>query len=212
MLKLGRIASISRFYGPFIGQKLRLVGSGINHRFYGEYHPRFDELSGILRCFVVHIWFLVESNSDSVSCILTNYSVSMPFRVSGNLVSDISEPIPWVDFLESDFKARPCHIYQVSPSFRYFSDREHSRSVPEILIHDGGHIDIDDITFFENFLLGGDSVTYDIIGGYAGVSRISMVPDARRNPAIVEDVGIANLIELLGGDPWFYIGFYHSQN
>lgn len=45
MLKLGGIASILGLDGPFVRHEFGLVGSGIDHGFYGEYHPRFDELS-----------------------------------------------------------------------------------------------------------------------------------------------------------------------
>ena len=106
----------------------------------------------------------MELDSDTMTCIITYYSVSMSFGMLGDLVPDIPETVSGIDLLDPDFEARPRHIDELLSRLGGLSDYEHLGSIPEVFVHDGGNIHIDDITLLEYLLLGRDSMTYDVIG------------------------------------------------
>lgn len=220
MLKLCGIASVPGLHGPSIIEKLGLMRSGIDHRLYREDHACFHKLSRIPWRLMIDIGFLVELDTGAVSCIFTHNSVSMPFRMTCDLVSYVPETVSRVDLFDTDLETRPGHIDEFFSGLRRFSDYVHPGSIPDISAQNRSDVNIQNITFLKNLFRRGESVTYDIVERDTGILRISalapaiipFVVDASRNPSVFQYECITDLIEFIGGDARLYVVTDHIED
>lgn len=177
MFELGREFIIESLHGPLVFEKFRLVGSFVDHRLYREDHARFHDSSSIFRGLMIDIGFFVELDPDTMPRVFSYDSVALFLGVFRYRESDISYKIPRPYFVDSEMETILGYFNDFLGSGTYFSDDIHLRSIAVVSIEDNRDVDIQDISFPEEFMLIGDSMTDSIIQGDAGIFRISMIAD-----------------------------------
>lgn len=104
--------------------------------------------------------------------------------------------------------------------WRDFTDRKHARCIPEVSVDDRRHINIQNITIFQDLIAPRNPVTDDTIQGDTGKTRISalspaiisLIVNTCGSPTIADRELIHNRIELLCGDTCFHIRPDHIED
>ena len=77
---------------------------------------------------------------------------------------------------------------------------------------DDSDININDVTVFE-FLVAGYPVTNNVVNRGTDRFREALVVQGRRYGLLfIDDIIMANIVQIAGRDAWFDMSFYHLQN
>lgn len=206
---------------PIIFIELSRVFSEIDHWFDREYHPWKHFWSTISLCLVINVWFFVELYSDAMSCIFSHDWAPFIFHIFCDLISDISEEIPRPYLSNSDFPCFFRYIDDLLCFLIYSSDSVHTTRITKISIYDRRHIDIENISYFEDFITFWNTMTYNIIErdtctlliGSCSLSPLvatKIINTCWYSP-ILEDERIHDIIELECRNPSFHILSDHIE-
>lgn len=206
MFKLCREGTILRTYRPTIDRvKFGLIASDIDHGFYRKYHPGHDRMSRIFWSSVIDDGFVfVKEDPNAMAGILSYDTVPQRLSECSDGMSDISGLISGSDLRYPHIETRFCYIYETLSFWRDSADRIHPRRIPKVSIYDGSHVDIEDITVFQDLIFSRNPMTDDVIERDTVVSRIpsfspfiiSEIVDTCRVTASPDHDLIGDLVEL----------------
>jgi hypothetical protein len=132
---------------------------------------------------MVYIWLFMKLYSYSMSCIFPYDRISLRFDIFRYLISDITEVITRAYLLDPDL---PCALGHSDELFGFwvdFADCVHPTRISEVSTDHTRDVDIEDISFFEDFFCARDAMTDNIVDRYTGTARISSLP-----PLIVPEI------------------------
>ena len=193
----------------------RLILSEVDHGFDREYHPWSYLGSGSFLRSVKNMRILMELHSDSVSGVVSDNRASFFFfSILRDRIPDISEVRSWTYLCDPDLERSSCDIDHFPRLRRDRADTIHPRSISEVPIDDRCHIDIEDISVFQDLVLPGNSMTDHAIERDTGKTRIaslspyiiSFIVDTCGCPAISDRELIHDRIEFFGRYSCLHIG------
>ena len=123
----------------------------------------------------------MEFQSYTMSSNLFYHRITLAHGIHMNRMSHISQRFPWLHFHQSHLNGFFCHLYQTFLIRTHFPDTKHSGCIRKITVVDGRHIHIDNISFFQNLLLIGNTMADDIISGRTHALRKALIIQRRRN-------------------------------
>ena len=105
----------------------------------------------------------MEPHSHTMTGIVAYDAVSESLSVFRYLIADIPEEIARTHLVDTD---EPCALRHIDEGlcFRvYCTYGVHARGITEVSLHDGGDVDIEDISLFQYLIRTGDTMTDDVI-------------------------------------------------
>jgi hypothetical protein len=153
----------------------------------------------------------VEAFADAMSTVFTDDREIVRFGMLLDNMPDITQVGAWPYQLDTQFHAFMGNLADTFCANRWLTDVKHFAGIAVITIFYDGDIDIDDIAFLQ-FLLTGDAVAYLVVNRSADRFRKTVIIQRRRDGLLhVDDVVMANLVQLIGGYAGFYMGSNHLK-
>ncbi len=103
-------------------------------------------------------------------------------------------------------------VHQALREHAGFADEVHAARVAVPAVLDHGHVDVDDVAVLE-LLVARNAVAHDVVHRGAHRLRVAVIADVGGNRLLhVDDVIVAQLVELVGGDAGLHVGRDHAQH
>ena len=143
----------------------------INHRFYGERHTRHQQHTRTLLAIMFHIRLFVKLEPYPMSAQIPDHRASVLVGMFGNSVTQVTDKDVWFGtYLLANLQTFPGNIDQSLTLWSCLANDEHSAGIGIIAIQNGGTIHIDDITFLQDVVFAGNTMTDHIVdAGAAGI-------------------------------------------
>jgi hypothetical protein len=104
------------------------------------------------------------------------------------------------------------HLHQPLRLHRGLAHEEHLAGIAVVAVLDDGDVDVDDVAFLE-FFVARDAMAHLVVHRGADGAREALVVERRRDGLLlVDDIIVAQLVELAGGDPGLDVRPYHAQH
>ena len=211
MFPLGRQAAVFGDDGPIVIEHFNLAFAGIDHGLDGEGHARFNDDARARAAVVQHLWFLVEDFADAVATVFTHDGKVVGLGVLLDGVADVTEVDAGFDHLDAQFHAFVADAHQSLGENAGLADEEHFAGVAVVAVFDDGDVDIDDVAIFQFFVTGNAVADLMIHRGADGFGEAVVVQWRRDRLLHIDGVIVADLVQLVGGDPGFDVFGDHSQ-
>ena len=177
----------------------------VDHGLDGENHAGFEFQALAFAAVVQDLRFAVEGAADAVAAKVLYDGIACVF---GNLLAGVA----YVAQCRAGFDGfDACHhggvggVYQALGDGGDFADGKHAAGVAVEAVFFDGQVDIDDIAFFEGFVVG-DAVADDVVDGCAagfGIGRVAIVQRGGIAALNVDVIIVNELVDFVGGDTGF---------
>ena len=212
MLPLGRQGAVPGDHGPAVRQHLHLAFAGVDHGFDGEAHARLqhDAVAGV--AVVQDLGILVELAADAVAAVLPHHRVVLRLHVALDGVADIAQMGAGAHLTDAEPQRFQGDAHQPFRQYRGRADEEHLAGVAVEAVLDHGDVDVDDVPLLQP-LVPGDAVTHLVIDrGADGLGETAVVERCRNRLLLVDDVVVADAVDLIGGDPRLHVRCDHLEH
>src|SRR5450830_1632277 len=212
MLPLGREGLILGDHGPAVAQGFHMPLPGVEHRFNGENHPGF-QCQPLTRIAVMQdLWFIVIDLADTMAAVLTDHTEAVTLGNALNRVTNVTQRRAGTDHANTGAHGFIRGLDQTSSLRARFADEVHAAGVAVPAILDHGNVDIDDIAVLQRLGRRNAVANHLVDRGTHGF-REAVITDITGNGLLhVDDVIVAKLIQLVGGDPRLDVGRDHGQH
>ena len=177
----------------------------VDHRLDGENHAGLQDDALSFPAVVQDLRGFVETASDAVAAKFLYDGVACVF---GNLlagVADVAQGCAGFDGGDARHHGFVGDVDQALGDGGDFSDGKHTAGVAVEAVFFDGQVDVDDVAFFERFVVG-NAVADDVVDGGAagfGVGRVAVVQGGGIAALDVDVVVVNEFVDFVGG----YAGF-----
>lgn len=213
MLILGGQAAIRGFYGPAVTLVQFYVAlAGVDHRFDGQAHARFQDFASAGAAVMQNLWVFMEAGADAVTAVLADNGVVVAFGVLLDNRTDISQVYARFDQFNTQVHALLSHLAQTLGMGGDFTDEEHLAGIAVVTILNDGDVYIKDIALLE-FFRSWDAVADHLVDRSADrLGEAVVIQRGRNRFLLVDDVVVADAVELFGGDARDDMRLDHLEN
>ena len=210
MLPLGGEGAVLGHDAPavFFGAFLDVLAAGVDHGLDGEGHA-FDQLLQRARAAVVqHLGLFVEDAANAVATELAHHAEAVAFGKLLDRVANVAKVDAGLDHHDALPHGFVGDVGQAFGSNRDFTDHEHAAGIAVPAVFDDGHVDVDDIAFFQRLVVG-DAVADLLVDRGAdgfGVGDVAATGVVQRgwNAALhLRDEVVRQLVQFVGSDTRF---------
>ena len=200
MLVLRATLTVPGHRGPPVRPGFVAPVPGVDHGLDGEHVPFLHGPDGFVLGVVRDVRGAVEQRADTVAAVALDHGAVPSGRELGHLLADVPVPRPGFHRLDAFLQALVRRHAQVLRRIVHVPDEHGLVEVTVVAVDVGGDVHVEDIPALQGPRVG-DSVADDFVD--AGAARLwkVVVVERRRVPPVRGDVGVADLVELLGGDP-----------
>ena len=145
---------------------------------------------------MLHIGFFVKSITHTVSAEITNHAEAVLVGMFGNRVSQVADKAIGMTGFDADLQTFFRHIHQLLLLRGRLANDEHSRSVGIIAVEDRRHIHVDDVAFFQDFILVGNTVTHHLVHTRTHTLGKTFIVERSRNATMLHGEGMNHLVDV----------------
>ena len=177
----------------------------VDHGLDGENHAGFEFQALAFAAVVQNLRFAVEGASDAVAAKFLHDGIACVF---GNLLAGIAHVAQCragFDGFDARHHGIVGGVYQALGDGGDFADGKHAAGVAVEAVFFDGQVDVDDVAFFEGFVVG-DAVADDVVDGCAagfGVGRVAVVQRGGITALNVDVIIVNEFVDFVGGDAGF---------
>ena len=177
----------------------------VDHGLDGENHAGFEFQAWAFAAVVQDLRFAVEGAADAVAAKFLYDGIACVF---GNLlagVAYVAQCRAGFDGFDARHHGGVGGVYQALGDGGDFADGKHAAGVAVEAVFFDGEVDIDDVAFFEGFVVG-DAVADDVVNGCAagfGVGRVAVVQRGGIAALNVDVIIVNEFVDFVGGDAGF---------
>ncbi|MNL21380.1 hypothetical protein D3C87_1426670 [compost metagenome] len=144
--------------------------------------------------------FFVEDFADTVAAELANHRETVLLGVLLDHFADVAEAAAGFDDLDRLVHAFLGDLRQTLGPDRHFADVEHAAGVAVVAVFDHGNVDIQGVAVFQGLVVR-DTMADHVVDRGADRLRVALVVERGRDGLLhVDDVVVADLVQLIGGD------------
>ena len=201
VLELSGEAAVLSADGPAVG----FVDFGfpiafVEHRFDGEAGAGTDDcFAGLQIGEVRDAWLLMETAADSVALEFAHDLVALILREAIDRAADVDDSAEGLDGVDADPHRVERRLHKPFHVRSDFADQECFRRVAVPAGDDARQVDVDDVTFSQDVIVG-DAVADDFVDAGANRVGIAVVTQARWSVAMLNRVIVGQLVDPAGGD------------
>ena len=177
----------------------------VDHGLDGENHAGFEFQALAFAAVVQDLRFAVEGAADAVAAKFLYDGVACVF---GNLlagIADVAQGRAGFDGGDARHHGFVGDVNQALGDGGDFADGKHAAGVAVEAVFFDGQVDVDDVAFFEGFVVG-DAVADDVVDGCAagfGVGRVAVVQRGGIAALNVDVIIVNEFVDFVGGDAGF---------
>ena len=177
----------------------------VDHGLDGENHAGFEFQALAFAAVVQNLRFAVEGAADAVAAKFLHNRIACVF---GNLLAGIAyvaQCRAGFDGFDARHHGIVGGVYQALGDGGDFADGKHAAGVAVEAVFFDGEVDIDDVAFFEGFVVG-DAVADDVVDGCAagfGIGRVAVVQRGGIAALNVDVIIVNEFVDFVGGDAGF---------
>ncbi len=186
--------------------------AGIDHGFHGKGHPLLQLQAGAGLPIVQDLRILVVDAADAMAAVLADHREIQGFDVFLDGVADVAQARPGLDRADAAPHGLEAHLGQALGRHRGLAHVVHAAGVAVEAVLDDGDIDIDDVAGFELAVVGDAVADHVVDRGADGLGKAPVIEVGRDGALDVDDVLIAQPVELLGGDARHHMGADHVEH
>ena len=159
-----------------------------------------------------HLGVLVKVPADAVAAVFPHDGAVVGLGVLLNRVADVPETHAWLDHLDSNAHGLVSHADHPLGQDRGLSDEHHLAGIAVEAVFDHGNVDVDDVPVLE-LLVPRDAVADLMVDRGADGFGETVVVERRRHRLLhVDDVVVADIVELARGHARFHVRSDHVQH
>ena len=175
----------------------------VDHGLDGECHTRNQQHACSLVPIMLYIRFLMKPTPHSMPAQVADNAIAVGMCMLGNGIAKVTnEHIRLATYLFANFQTFPCNVYETLTSRVCLSNDKHTAGIGKVSIQDSRTIHVHDITFSQDILFLGNTMTDNLVYTGTATLGVSLVVQRSWNAAMLHGEVIHYLVNLQSSHPF----------
>lgn len=198
--------------GPAVAEQAGLRAALVDHRLDGEDHAFLQLDAGTRTTVVEDLRLLVEHLADAMAAVFADHREAVLFRVLLDDFADIAQVRARTHHGNALVHAFLGDLAEAVGPFRGLADQEHLAGVAVVAVLDDGDVDVEDVAFLQRLLVGDAMADHMVDRGADRLGKALVVQRGGNRLLLVDDIVVADAIQLLGGHAGLDVFADHFQH